>query len=135
MKPLSKIALIAPCGMNCSLCRAYLRDRNKCSGCRSSDTDKPVTRFKCKIKNCSKFQGAKKKYCFECHEFPCDRLKHLDKRYRTKYGMSMIENLESVKAHGIRQFLRDEKVKWVCPKCGGTICVHKGCCHICGNKK
>jgi hypothetical protein len=134
MKPLSKTALIAPCGMNCGICMAYLRDKNKCSGCRGSDTKRPVTRTKCKIKNCTTLQEGKRKYCFKCREFPCDRLKHLDKRYRTKYGMSMIENLESIKAHGIRKFLISEKARWTCPECGGTACVHKGRCHVCGRK-
>ena len=35
----------------------------------------------------------KVQYCYECAEFPCRSLKHLDKRYRTNYRMSMIENL------------------------------------------
>lgn len=26
-------SLIAPCGMNCGTCIAYLRDKNKCPGC------------------------------------------------------------------------------------------------------
>ena len=29
--------LIAPCGMNCSLCRAYGRERKPCPGCRGDD--------------------------------------------------------------------------------------------------
>lgn len=131
MKPLSKISLIAPCGMNCSLCMAFLRDKNKCSGCRGIDTKKPITRLRCKIKNCSNFQRSDRKYCFQCDEFPCKKLKHLDNRYRTRYSMSMIDNLIAIKGHGIRAFLRDEKVRWTCSKCGNTICVHKGCCPIC----
>jgi uncharacterized radical SAM superfamily Fe-S cluster-containing enzyme len=34
MKALENISLIAPCGMNCSICSAYLREKNKCPGCR-----------------------------------------------------------------------------------------------------
>ena len=131
MKPLSKIMLIAPCGMNCSLCMAFLRDKNKCFGCRGADIGKPITRTRCKIKSCANFQGSHKKYCFECNNFPCKELKHLDKRYRTRYSMSVIDNLTAIKGHGIRAFLRDEKARWTCSKCGNTICVHKGCCHIC----
>jgi hypothetical protein len=132
VKPLSKTALIAPCGMNCSLCMAYLRDRNKCPGCRGSDTNKPVTRTACKIKTCLILVEAKPKFCFICANFPCDNLKRLDKRYRAKYNMSMIENLEYISRFGINKFVREEKVKWTCPGCGGTICVHKGYCFSCG---
>jgi hypothetical protein len=45
----------------------------------------------------------KKNFCFKCEKYPCDKLKHLDKRYRTKYVMSMIENLENIKKNGIKR--------------------------------
>jgi len=48
--------------------------------------------------------------CYECRDYPCNRLKALDKRHRTKYHMSMIENLEVIKEHGIEDFMRREKV-------------------------
>jgi hypothetical protein len=135
MKPLNKYALLAPCGMNCGICMAYLRHNNKCPGCRGVDTKKPVTRTKCKIKNCLIFQKGKSRFCFNCENFPCHNLKHLDKRYQTKYNMSMIENLECIKKFGINKFLRNEKIRWACSECGGTICVHKGYCYSCGKKK
>jgi hypothetical protein len=135
MKPLNNISLIAPCGMNCNICMAYLRNKNKCHGCRGSDIDKSISCARCKIKNCRTFQKGKAKFCFECKEFPCGKLKHLDKRYRTKYNMSMVENLEHIQKSGIRKFVRNEKVRWTCSFCGGTICVHKRCCQTCGKKK
>ncbi len=131
----NRISLIAPCGMNCGICMAYLREKNKCPGCRGDDADKPVTRVICKIKTCEAIQKGKAKYCLKCEQFPCGNLEQLDIRYRTKYGMSMIENLENIKELGIRRFVRNEKVRWACPECGGTICVHKGYCYSCGEKK
>ncbi len=98
-----KTQLIAPCGMNCGICVAYLREKNECAGCRGSDKNKPVTRTACKIKNCNKRNS---EFCYDCEVFPCDRLNHLDKRYRTKYGMSMIENLKLIQTNGIEQFLK-----------------------------
>lgn len=132
METSNKTTLIAPCGMNCGVCMAYLRDKNKCSGCRGSTIDKPRTRLECKIKNCEHFQNVNSGFCFQCQKFPCDRLKHLDQRYRTKYGMSMIENLENIRKFGIRKFLVSEKTRWTCPECGGTICVHNRYCSSCG---
>ena len=125
-------SLIAACGMNCGICMAYLREKDKCPGCRVDDNKKPITRIRCKIKTCIVFQNEKVKYCFECGDFPCKNLKHLDNRYRTKYHMSMIENLINIKKAGIKKFIGDEKVKWTCPECGGTVCVHKGYCLNCG---
>lgn len=66
---------------------------------------------------------------------PCDVLKRLDKRYQTKYGMSMIENLESIRKDGIKKFVANERVRWACDKCGGTICVHDRKCHACERLK
>jgi rubrerythrin len=77
-------------------------------------------------------KGNKTGFCYECGDFPCGRLRHLDKRYQTKYHMSMIENLENIGKSGMRRFLKSEKAKWTCPFCGGTICVHRGSCSVCG---
>ncbi|HEX2960793.1 MAG TPA: DUF3795 domain-containing protein [Ignavibacteriales bacterium] len=126
--------LIAPCGINCGVCRGHLRAKNKCQGCRASDTCKPKTRLTCQIKTCRVFTDGKTKYCFECEDFPCASLKQLDKRYRTKYGMSVIENLLTIKTSGIRKFLQEEKARWTCKECGGTVCVHTGACSICQMK-
>ena len=126
------INLIAPCGMNCAICMNYLRERNKCPGCRGPDKNKPVTRVKCKIKKCEFFSNSDNNFCFECENYPCENLKHLDNRYKTKYNMSMIENLEYIKNSGINNFIKNEKIRWTCNECGGTICVHKGYCYSCG---
>jgi hypothetical protein len=126
--------LIAPCGMNCGICRAYLREHNVCPGCRGEDTDKAPSCLKCIIKNCPIVQHNKSGFCFECPNYPCKRLKDLDKRYRTKYSMSMIENLAFIKEKGLSAFIEKENERWRCKKCGGVICVHSGSCFQCGEK-
>ncbi len=135
MISLSNTALIAPCGMNCGICMGYVREKNHCPGCRETDANKAVSVIRCKIKNCETLRKEKLKYCFECDEFPCKDLKHLDKRYRTTYNMSEIENLEYIRDNGIRKFLKYEEKRWTCSRCGGTICVHKGDCVECGKKR
>jgi len=112
----------------------YLREKNKCPGCRGSDLNKPVTRVKCKIKTCEVFRDENNKFCSDCVDFPCEKLEHLNKRYKKKYNMSMIENLNYIKNFGMNNFSKHEKKKWTCSECGGTICVHKGCCFSCGKK-
>jgi len=130
-----KSSLIAPCGMNCGICMAYLRDKKRCPGCRLFNKSEPVSIARCKIKNCATFKRCTSKFCIQCEKFPCDRLKHLDKRYRTKYHMSMIENLGNIKEFGVREFVKNEKRRWTCSFCGGTINVHRGYCSTCGKKK
>jgi hypothetical protein len=71
------------------------------------------------------------RFCYECPDFPCRRLKALDKRYHSKYHLSMIDNLEFIKEHGIKLFLENETAKWRCPECGKVICCHNGLCLNC----
>ena len=130
-----KSTLIAPCGMNCGICYAYLREKNKCPGCRFFDAKELVSIARCKIKTCEVIKNSNVKFCFECKDYSCKNLKKLDKRYRTKYGMSEIDNLEFIKKNGIRKFVKSERIKWSCPKCDGIINVHKGACSKCGSKK
>ncbi len=126
--------LIAPCGMNCRLCRAHIRDRKACPGCRGDDSSKTKTRIWCRIRNCQELLRAEVKYCSACESLPCARLNHLDKRYRSKYGMSMIENLKSIKKLGIRRFISNERERWTCPECGELICVHEPRCLCCQHR-
>ncbi len=65
-----KSSLIAPCGMNCSICMVYLREKKKCPGCRVFDKSEPVSIAICKIKNCVTFKKSKSNFCFKCKEYP-----------------------------------------------------------------
>lgn len=130
-----KPSLIAPCGMNCGLCRGYQRVKNKCAGCNSTSSNKPSHCIDCSIKNCESLLNGNSKFCFTCKNYPCIRIKNLDKRYRAKYGMSMIENLDTIKEKGVIKFTKLEKYKWTCSKCGNIICVHRENCLVCGTKR
>jgi len=114
MKNLSK-NLIAPCGMNCGICKAFLRKENNCPGCKKGPSF--VSCQNCIIPKCKIRKG---KFC-DCDK-PCARLKQLDKRYRTKYSMSMIENLQFIKENGIEKFLDDQASKYISNQ--GVLCVH-----------
>lgn len=132
MKTKSKVLMIAPCGMNCAICLAFLREKRKCAGCWGSNENKSNSCIQCIIKNCELLANTESKFCYECKQYPCLRLKQLDKRYRTKYKMSMIENLEYIKVKGLTNFIEKEHKRWRCERCGGTICVHRGFCLSCG---
>ncbi len=132
MEKLNKNLLIAPCGMNCGICITYLREKNRCPGCRGVSKDLSDYCRKCIIRNCDIIKSNNWKYCSDkCDKYPCQRLRNLDKRYRTKYHMSMIENLNNIKQFGIRIFVKNEIKRWACSTCEGTICVHKGYCIDC----
>ena len=128
--------LIAPCGMNCALCKAYLayshgipRQRGKvthCAGC--------LPRAKnCYIKRgCAKLSKHQIHSCHQCDVMPCKNLDRIDRRYRERYGMSMVENLKMIKAKGMDEFLKNQEETHRCPSCGDVVCVHDGKCYSCG---
>ncbi len=128
--------LIAHCGINCGLCTAYLAySRNiplqkgvqHCTGCRVRNKNCAFIK-----KGCPSKIGKKISVCFECPQFPCERLKKIDARYRRDYTTSPVKNLEFLKEHGMEAFLKVQHEEHRCPKCGGTICVHNGFCYDCG---
>jgi len=140
MKNMSEL-LIAPCGMNCNICASYLAFKNDikskglrmpyCIGCRPRNKQCAFLK-----KRCTLLMGDKVEYCYQCASYPCERLKHIDKRYfLSQFRMSMIENLEYIKAHGMASFLKKEEEKWRCPECGGVICCHNGICYSCDLEK
>ncbi|NCA66897.1 MAG: DUF3795 domain-containing protein [Clostridia bacterium] len=124
-------ALIAPCGMNCNLCYAYQREKNRCTGCNIDIATMPNSCQKCIIRNCEHVINSKSGFCYECKKYPCRRLNDLDKRYRTKYSMSMLENLQSIKVKGLDEFVKNEAERWKCPQCGNIVCVHRKVCSKC----
>ena len=132
--------LVAPCGMDCNVCSGYLAMlhdmRSKgirlsyCKGCRPRDK-------KCAFlkKSCPHLLKHSVTYCYECKDYPCERLKQIDTRYKTFFRMSLLENLSSIKKNGIEKFLRVEEEKWRCPTCGGVICCHNGLCFQCDSDR
>ena len=130
-----KKELIAPCGMNCNICKFHYREKNQCPGCRTEDENKPKGCQECIIINCDIIKNNETGFCYDCEKTPCKRLKNLDKRYRTKYHMSMLENLVFIKENSLELFLEKEQEKWKCPKCDGVVTCHGGICLNCGFKK
>jgi hypothetical protein len=140
MKNMDEV-LIAPCGMNCGICSGYLALKNDvksrgvrmtyCTGCRPRNKQCAFLK-----KRCETLLNGQVQYCYECESYPCERLRHIDKRYfLSAFRMSMIENLEYIKEHGIEKFLMREEQKWKCPECGGVISCHNGICYSCGLEK
>jgi len=127
--------LIAPCGMNCGICKYHYRKKDTCPGCRGPDENKSKYCIDCIIVNCDELKKINSEFCFDCSKLPCKRLKNLDKRYNTKYHMSMLENLKCIKDQGIDTFLKKETQKWTCPQCGGVVTCHGGTCLQCGFEK
>jgi hypothetical protein len=102
--------------------------KNRCGGCYTAN--RKCSRH-CTIAAC---RQVKNRYYHTCDEFPCQRLKQLDKRYRTKYHLSMLDNLAAIKRDGIREFVNSEREHWACKACSGTIDIHHYRCSACGKE-
>ncbi len=124
--------MIAPCGMNCEVCYVHLKEKNPCLGCRGQDDLKPEHCRKCAIKDCAVTQDLD--FCFHCLSFPCLRIKRLDKGYRERYQVSLIDNAIALKQIGMAQYVREERARWKCAACGGIICLHDRVCSECGKQ-
>ena len=82
-------------------------------------------------KRCDLLMNNEVRFCHECDDFPYEQLQKLDRGYRKKYGMSMIENLGFIRNNGIDAFIAQQEAKYKCPRCGGVICVHRKKCYDC----
>ncbi len=127
--------LIAPCGMNCSVCSRYLARQYDvkrkgvitpyCTGCRSRAK-------KCAFqKRCELLRNNKVRFCYECSSFPCRNLERIDARYRKHYHTSVIENLTFIQQHSLAAFVERENARWRCVQCGAALCCHNGICYRC----
>jgi hypothetical protein len=126
-------SLIAPCGMDCRICIGFFgytlsgRERKiVCPGCRPRERSCAFL-----IKRCARLSNHTVEFCYECPRFPCSDLQRLDRRYREHFGMSMVENLEFIRDHGMHRFLTQQEKRYNCPVCGGTVCVHTKRCYTC----
>jgi hypothetical protein len=131
--------LVAPCGINCSLCMRYLatiKGKNKelkisqCLGCRP--TEKKCAFIK---GHCEKLKSNKVRFCYECSSFPCKRLETLNRRYTNKYKTNLIGNLKEIQRKGLDAWLKEQETLWRCPTCGGMISIHTRKCYTCGYQK
>lgn len=122
--------LFAPCGMNCMVCFTHCSTKKACGGCLGTEESKPGHCRTCLRKNCADEKGVS--YCYECDDFPCKRIRDLDKSYRKRYGTSLIEQSLFVKENGIEVFMEKEQKRYTCAACGGVISLHDQVCSECG---
>jgi len=120
---------LAPCGVNCFVCYAHLKNKKPCSGCLGDDNNKPERCKNCDIKKCAAEKGYT--HCYECSTYPCTIIKRLEKSYLQRYRVDLRKNCEIANTQGPSALMKDERIKWICPKCNGVINQHDKICSEC----
>jgi hypothetical protein len=102
--------LIAPCGMNCGICKTYLAysrgvpykkgEVSHCTGCLVRNKNCAFIK-----RDCDKIRKKQIRFCYECADMPCKELAKIDEIYKARYGMSMVENQKAIREKGMDVFL------------------------------
>lgn len=129
--------MIAPCGLDCSLCKHALAEKDPCPGCHGPDREKPpFCSSRCGIILCEKRKENRYAFCDECPDYPCADVAEKENRYTSKYPLyeSPGKNLRIIRELGMEAFLKNERKQWTCRECGHVISVHTGLCSGCGKQ-
>lgn len=123
--------MIAPCGVNCLACSAYLNGKKPCPGCRApAEEHKRKSCQSCAKKKCAFDKGFA--WCFECGRFPCARIEDLNKRYTQNYGVDLVRNGLDAR-EDMDFFLEVQRERFTCKACGSVIDQHHRKCSGCGS--
>jgi len=125
---------LAPCGVFCKACPSY---NKSCFGCSSDDKSQPrQSKWNCKIRTCC-YSISGLDYCINCKDFPCKTytkkllsLHQDDSRYEYRYEIP--KYFYKLKTLGEEQYIKLQRRRWKCNKCGGTIKFYHYQCDSCG---
>jgi hypothetical protein len=139
--------LAAVCGLYCEACSWFIattedperlkrlaaqlhfsEEESKCYGCRS-DKRLPYC-VKCKMFACAAERGID--FCSECEEYPCDDLKRFQSAM--PHRIEIWANLERIKSIGYKQWLKEIKENYACPRCRVINSTYDLKCRRCGEQ-
>ena len=134
--------LVAICGIYCGTCPSYLAYQEndveeiertaqrlgipigevRCDGCLSGKVRPPCVECKPGFRRCAREN--KVTWCFQCPDFPCQRLRDFTNVHIVN-GIShhahVIDDLIYMKEHGIEQLIEKQEKSGRCPQCGRRL--------------
>jgi hypothetical protein len=99
---------ISVCGLNCAKCKVLAR--GECAGCRG-----PAVKNwspDCEFRPCAQRRGHD--YCFQCDEFPCDKLRAFANDGYEHHRLA-VENLTSMRRMGLEAWIANQPQVMFCP--------------------
>ncbi len=128
MKPTNQTAAI--CGLFCGACPCYPDD---CHGCLSYKLTAHCVSCPNGFRDCAEEHNVTR--CFECNEFPCDRLEHFSKQhYQNGIGHheNVIADLTYMRENGVDNWIETQTADNTCSECGRLIYWYDKNSHKCG---
>ena len=139
--------LAAVCGLYCEACSWFIAttedperlkrmaaqmhfsvEESRCYGCRS---DKRLSYCeKCKMSACAARKGIN--FCSECEEYPCDDLKAFQSAM--PHRIELWDNLERIRSAGYKQWLKEIRGNYTCPRCHTINSTYDLKCRKCGEE-
>jgi hypothetical protein len=134
--------LVGICGLYCETCPYYLAYREndleqlqktsqesgipieeiRCDGCLSDKVMRRCVECRHGFRKCA--GDMKVTWCFQCPDFPCERLKSFTAVHIVD-GMShhahVIDDLQYMRDHGIEQWVQKQEKAGRCPQCGKRL--------------
>ena len=139
--------LAAVCGLYCEACSWFIAttedpqrlkrmaarmhfsvEESRCYGCRS---EKRLSYCeKCKMSACAAQKGID--FCGECEEYPCNDLKQF--QAAMPHRIELWNNLARIKAAGYKQWLKEIRGSYTCPRCKTINSTYDLKCRKCGEE-
>lgn len=137
----------AVCGLYCQACSWFIataedparlknlgaqlhlsEEESRCYGCRS-DKRLPYCE-KCRMFACAAEKGID--FCSECEGYPCDDLKRFQSAM--PHRLELWSNLERIRSVGYKQWLREIRGNYACPRCQSINSTYDLKCRKCGEE-
>jgi Protein of unknown function (DUF3795) len=117
-----RLHLVAPCGIDCGTCELHIcgynhelfnklaergipKENLPCDGCRSAEGNCPVIGEVCETYKCA--SGKKVNFCYECDDFPCEKLHPAANRADVLPHNMKVFNLCTIKRVGLDAFVEE----------------------------
>ena len=133
--------LVAPCGLYCGACTAYLATHDdragtgkakgpsmQCDACMGNGRA-PAHVSKCAIKVCAA-EKTKTGRCSECADFPCSIISDFNNDGVQHHG-EVLENLRQLRTMGITEWTKHEEDRWSCSQCKTKLAWYDAECPKC----
>lgn len=115
------------CGLFCGTCPSFAE--GKCSGCLSDHVAPHCVACVNGFRTCAAEQGVTR--CFECAQFPCERLEAFSKIHIVNgicHHTHVIDDLNAMRQIGVQAWVDKQTQAHTCPECGRLILWHEREC-------